>query len=141
VEHLCSYLGVRDGGTRFEVTLRGSAANVYLLDVDQYHAYLDEDEFVYYGGFYDFSLFVLDSNERRVVTSHASARSCRTISSTRSIFNSDDWSLLLVATRTYPSGLRPTNVSKAAQRGQKRQSRISGRASSHSRRRGRRPIR
>jgi hypothetical protein len=60
VEHLYFDLGVRDEGTRFEVTLRGSAANVYLLDVDQYQAYLDEDEFTYYGGFYDFSPFILE---------------------------------------------------------------------------------
>jgi hypothetical protein len=78
VEHLCWDLGSCEGGTCFEVRLRGSAANVCLLDADHYQAYLDDDDYEYYGGFHDVSPVVLevpyddhwylvvDGNERRI---------------------------------------------------------------------------
>jgi hypothetical protein len=78
VEHLYWDLGSCAGGTCFEVKLRGSPANVCLLDVDNYHAYLDDAEYEYHGGFQDYSPFVLevpyddhwylvvDGNERRI---------------------------------------------------------------------------
>lgn len=60
MEHLYWDLGSYAGGTRFEVGLRGSAARVCLMDVDEYQAYLDGDEYEYHGGFYDFSPIVLE---------------------------------------------------------------------------------
>ena len=59
VDHLYWDLGDCEGGACFEVELRGSSANVYLLDVDHYQAYLDGDEHLYYGGYYDMSPVVL----------------------------------------------------------------------------------
>lgn len=60
VEHLWWDLGSCAGGAVFEVELRGSAARVALMEVDDYQAYLDGDEYVYYGGFYDVSPVVLE---------------------------------------------------------------------------------
>ncbi|WP_433382678.1 DUF1883 domain-containing protein [Streptosporangium sp. CA-115845] len=78
MDHLYWDLGSRAGGACFEVELRGSAARVCLMDIDDYQAYLDGDAYDYYGGFYDVSPVVLvvpyddrwylvvDSNGRRV---------------------------------------------------------------------------
>jgi hypothetical protein len=55
VEHLWFDLGSFAGGARFEVSLRGSAARVCLMEADQYQAYLDGDEYEYHGGFSDVS--------------------------------------------------------------------------------------
>ena len=78
MEHLYWDLGPCAGGTCFEVTLRGSSANVCLLDAEEYQAYLDGDEYEYHGGFQEVTPFVLevpyddhwylvvDSNERRI---------------------------------------------------------------------------
>jgi hypothetical protein len=41
------------------VTLYGSTARVFLIDSDRYQAYLDDDEYVFYGDFYDYSPVVL----------------------------------------------------------------------------------
>lgn len=59
MEHLYWDLGPCAGGTCFEVKLRGSAANVCLLDADEYQDYLNGDEFEYFGGFQD-GPFVLE---------------------------------------------------------------------------------
>lgn len=78
MDHLYQNLGSRAGGACFEVRLRGSTARVCLMDIDQYQAYLDGDEYEYHGGFYDVSPVVLvvpyddhwylvvDSNDRRI---------------------------------------------------------------------------
>ncbi len=58
--------------------LRGSTARVCLMDDDSYQAYLDGDEYEYFGGFYDTSpvdlevpyddhwYLVVDSYPRRI---------------------------------------------------------------------------
>lgn len=78
MEHLYWDLGSVAGGARFEVELRGSAARVCLMDSDHYQAYLDGDEYEYYGGFQDVGpvvlevpydddwYLVIDGNDRRV---------------------------------------------------------------------------
>lgn len=78
MEHLYWDLGFFAGGAQFAVTLRGSTARVMLMDRDEYQAYLDEEDYEYYGGFFDFSPVVLevpydarwylivDSNPRRI---------------------------------------------------------------------------
>lgn len=53
MQHLWWDLGAQDGGTDVEVKLRGSAANVCLLDAEEYQAYLDGEAFEYFGGFTD----------------------------------------------------------------------------------------
>lgn len=60
MEHLYFDLGPCYGGTVLEVELRGSTANVCLLDADHYQAYLNGDEHVYYGGYQDVSPVVLE---------------------------------------------------------------------------------
>ncbi|MFD9702920.1 DUF1883 domain-containing protein [Lentzea sp. NPDC059081] len=60
MEHLYWDLGSFAGGARFEVTLRGSAARVCLMDVDHYQAYLDGDEYEYHGDFCNVSPVVLE---------------------------------------------------------------------------------
>jgi hypothetical protein len=60
MEHLWRDLGWRAGGACFEVELRGSTARVCLMDSDSYQAYLDEDEYEYYGVFWDVSPIVLE---------------------------------------------------------------------------------
>jgi len=60
VEHLYWDLGSYASGARFEVELRGSTARVCLMDVDDYQAYLDGDEYEYHGGFFDVSPVVLE---------------------------------------------------------------------------------
>lgn len=66
------------GGARFEVALRGSTARACLLDIDHYQAYLDGEEYSWYGDFFDVTPVVLevpyddhwylvvDSNNRRI---------------------------------------------------------------------------
>jgi hypothetical protein len=78
VEHLYWDLGSCAGGALFEAKLRGSTARVCLMDLDNYQAYLDGDEYEYHGGFYNVSPVVLevpyddhwylvvDSNDRRI---------------------------------------------------------------------------
>jgi hypothetical protein len=61
VEHLYWDLGSYAGGARFEVELRGSTARVCLMDADDYQAYLDNDDYDYYGGFYDVSPIVMET--------------------------------------------------------------------------------
>jgi len=60
MEHLYWDLSSCAGGARFEVGLRGSSARVCLMDVDEYQAYLDGDEYEYHGDFYDVSPVVLE---------------------------------------------------------------------------------
>lgn len=60
MEHLWFDLGHCEAGTLIETTLRGSSANVCLLDVDEYQAYLDKEEYEYHGGFYDCTPVVLE---------------------------------------------------------------------------------
>ena len=55
VEHLYWDLGIYEGGSVFEIELRGSAANVCFLDAQEYQAYLDGDEYEYHGGYCDVS--------------------------------------------------------------------------------------
>ncbi|UVS78410.1 DUF1883 domain-containing protein [Actinokineospora sp. UTMC 2448] len=74
-------LGFQPGGTCFEVSLRGSAANVFLVDAEEFAAYQADEEYEYHGGFYDFTpltlqvpydydwFLVVDGNERRVTVS------------------------------------------------------------------------
>ncbi|WP_431894356.1 DUF1883 domain-containing protein [Micromonospora haikouensis] len=78
MEHLYWNLGACAGGGMFEVELRGSTARVCLMDDDSYQAYLDGDEYEYFGGFYDTSpvdlevpyddhwYLVVDSYPRRI---------------------------------------------------------------------------
>lgn len=54
-EYLWFDLGHCLGGASFEVTLRGSAANVFLVDAASYAAFVDGDEYEYFGGFTDIS--------------------------------------------------------------------------------------
>jgi hypothetical protein len=61
MEHLYYELGSFAGGARFEVALRGSTARVCLMDADEYQAYLDGNQYKYYGGFWDFSPVVLEA--------------------------------------------------------------------------------
>lgn len=60
MEHLYWDLGSFAGGAQFEVTLQGSTARVMLMDRDEYQAYLDGEEYEYFGGFFDFSPLVLE---------------------------------------------------------------------------------
>ncbi|GLY70820.1 DUF1883 domain-containing protein [Amycolatopsis taiwanensis] len=60
MDHLYQDLGSRAGGAFFEVRLRGSTARVCLMDIDQYQAYLDGDDYEYHGGFFDVSPVVLE---------------------------------------------------------------------------------
>ncbi|MGW1676015.1 DUF1883 domain-containing protein [Saccharopolyspora sp. NPDC002376] len=81
VEHLYWNLGDRAGGARFEVGLKGSPARVILVDSDEHQAYLDGDEYEYFGDFYDVTPVVLevpyddhwylvvDSNDQRIKVS------------------------------------------------------------------------
>ena len=81
MEHLYWDLGPCAGGAYFEVELRGSTARVCLMDVEEYQAYLDGDEYEFHGGFFDVSPVVLevpydhhwylvvDSNDRRITAS------------------------------------------------------------------------
>src|SRR3954464_2066404 len=74
MEHRYWDLGSCATGTRLEVSLRGSAARVCLMDIDEYQAYRDE----YHGGFCDVSpvilevpyddtwFLVVDSNHHRI---------------------------------------------------------------------------
>lgn len=78
MEHLYFDLGSYAGGAQLEVSLRGSTARVCLMDIDNYQAYLDQDEYECYGGFFDVSpvllgvpyddhwYLVVDSNPRRI---------------------------------------------------------------------------
>ncbi|MEU8048113.1 DUF1883 domain-containing protein [Micromonospora echinofusca] len=60
MEHLYWDLGTYAGGAMFEVELRGSTARVCLMNGDEYQAYLDGDEYEFFGGFYDLSPVVLE---------------------------------------------------------------------------------
>ncbi|MFC4014246.1 DUF1883 domain-containing protein [Nonomuraea purpurea] len=60
MQHLYFDLGSTAGGACFEVELRGSTARVCLMDAEDYQAYLDNDEYEFYGGFYDVSPVVLE---------------------------------------------------------------------------------
>jgi uncharacterized protein DUF1883 len=62
VDHLRFELGSLAGGAYFEVKLRGSTARVCLMDSDHYQVYLDgeDEEYEYYGDFYDVSPVVLE---------------------------------------------------------------------------------
>ena len=60
MEHLYWDLGSFAGGAQFEVNLRGSTARVCLMEDEHYQAYLDGDEYEYYGGFWDVSPVVLE---------------------------------------------------------------------------------
>ncbi|MET9002061.1 DUF1883 domain-containing protein [Amycolatopsis sp. NPDC004169] len=58
MEHLWHEIGSCAGGARFELTLRGCAARICLMDAEDYQAYRDEDEDgyqCYYGGFWETS--------------------------------------------------------------------------------------
>ncbi|ANN17789.1 hypothetical protein SD37_20470 [Amycolatopsis orientalis] len=60
MEHLWYEIGSCAGGAQFELELRGSAARVCLMDADNYQAYLDGDEYVMYGGFWESSPLTLE---------------------------------------------------------------------------------
>ncbi|WP_091644343.1 DUF1883 domain-containing protein [Micromonospora pallida] len=60
MDHLYWNLGTCAGGGVFEVELRGSTARVCLMDGESYQAYLDGDEYEFFGGFYDLSPVVLE---------------------------------------------------------------------------------
>lgn len=78
MKYLHRALGSLAGGARFEVTLRGAAARVCLIDDENYPAFLDGEEFEYHGGFHDvgtvvmevpydgYWYLVVDSNARRI---------------------------------------------------------------------------
>jgi hypothetical protein len=53
MQHLWWNLGDMAGGALWEVKLKGSSARVVLLDADNYQAYLDDEAYHFYGGFYD----------------------------------------------------------------------------------------
>ena len=58
MEHLWHEIGSCAGGARFELTLRGCAARICLMDAENYQAYRDEGEDGYeyhYGGFWETS--------------------------------------------------------------------------------------
>ncbi|MET7338829.1 DUF1883 domain-containing protein [Nonomuraea sp. NPDC005650] len=56
-----SLLGPRrtGAGACFEVDWRDSTARVCLMDSEEYQAYLDEEEYQYHGGFFDYSPIIL----------------------------------------------------------------------------------
>ncbi len=58
MDHLYWDIGSCAGGACFEVKLRGSAARVCLMDVDD-QAYLDGEAYEYHGGFCDVSSVAL----------------------------------------------------------------------------------
>lgn len=60
MEHLYWDLGSCVGVTSVEVQLRGVPARVCLMDVEEYQAYLDGDEYEYHGGYWESSPMVLD---------------------------------------------------------------------------------
>lgn len=60
MEHLGREIGSCAGGAHFEIRLRGSAARVCLMDADNYQAYLDGDEYMLYGGFWESSPVTLE---------------------------------------------------------------------------------
>lgn len=60
MEHLCWDLGLCTADTTVEVELRGVEAFVRLMDADEYQAYLDDDECIYYGGVWENSPVVLE---------------------------------------------------------------------------------
>ena len=53
MQHLWWNLGGMAGGALWEVKLKGSSARVVLMDADNYQAYLDDEAYHFYGGFYD----------------------------------------------------------------------------------------
>ena len=53
-------LGFCPGGTCFEISLRGTEANVTLMDSDNLAAFDAEEEFEYYGGHFDHSPIILE---------------------------------------------------------------------------------
>lgn len=63
----------------FEIGLRGSTARVCLMDGDEYQAYLDGDEYEYFGGFYDVTPVVLEVpyDDHYRLTHTASSERCR----------------------------------------------------------------
>lgn len=60
MDHLYRNLGTYARRAVFEVELRGSTARVCLMDGGEYSAYLDGDEYEYFGGFYDTTPVVLE---------------------------------------------------------------------------------
>lgn len=60
VNHLYWDLGECATGALFEIGLRGSTARVCLMDGDEYQAYVDGDEYEFFGGFYDLTPVVLE---------------------------------------------------------------------------------
>lgn len=60
VEYLWFDLEYCDGGTLYEVELRGSDANVRLMTADEFGAYCDGEAYEYHGGFYDYTPVVVE---------------------------------------------------------------------------------
>ncbi|MEV4118491.1 DUF1883 domain-containing protein [Micromonospora sp. NPDC049645] len=60
MDHLYWNLGTCAGGAVFEIELRGSTARVCLMDGDEYQAYLDDEEYEFFGGFYDLTPVILE---------------------------------------------------------------------------------
>ncbi|WP_327034867.1 DUF1883 domain-containing protein [Micromonospora ureilytica] len=60
MNHLYWDLGECATGALFEIGLRGSTARVCLMDGDEYQAYVDGDEYEFFGGFYDLTPVVLE---------------------------------------------------------------------------------
>ncbi|MGS2648333.1 DUF1883 domain-containing protein [Streptosporangium sp. G12] len=77
MDHLYWDIGSCAGGACFEVELRGSAARVCLMDVDDYQVYLDGNAYNYHDGFcnvspvvlevpYDDYWYLVDTNAHRI---------------------------------------------------------------------------
>jgi len=53
-------LGFCSEGTCFEISLRGNAANITLMDSENMDAFDADEEFECYGGFFDYSPIILE---------------------------------------------------------------------------------
>jgi hypothetical protein len=51
MEHFGSEIGWCAGNAQFELELRGSTARVCLMDADNYQAYVNDEDYHFYGGF------------------------------------------------------------------------------------------
>lgn len=60
MEYTAWDLGFRSEGTCFEISLRGNAANITLVDSENMEAFDAGGEFEYYGGFFDYSPIILE---------------------------------------------------------------------------------
>ncbi|MEU9686768.1 DUF1883 domain-containing protein [Amycolatopsis japonica] len=60
MEYFGEEIGSCAGGAYFTLELRGSRARILLMDAENYQAYLDEEEYDFYGGFWESSPVTLD---------------------------------------------------------------------------------